>query len=181
MIDELRPEALGGRGVPLSESLFLPSGPFLLVRGDVLQVPKEPGVPLVKLGFQRIDRGGLLIPDRVDRNHDARLESVGLFEIVLRVKEDRVLFQCRDVRAKAWHNDHERGVLNENPRVTVVGVVIVGPVSDHDVGLPLADQPGDRPAILQGWHEFAIVDVENLGRDAEDLVRLDHLGGPPSR
>ena len=61
--------------------------------------------------------------------------------------------------------------------VAVVGVVVVGPGRDHHVGLPLADLPGDRPAVLQGRHQLAVVDVEHLGLDAQDLGALLDLGG----
>ena len=59
----------------------------------------------------------------------------------------------------------------------MVGVVVVGPVGDHDVGLPLADLAGDRPAVLQRRQQLAVVDVQHLGLDAQDLGASLDLGG----
>jgi hypothetical protein len=45
----------------------------------------------------------------------------------------------------------------------------------------MADQPRERAAVLQRRFEFAVVDVEHHALDAEDLVRLVHLGLAPFR
>ncbi len=96
--------------------------------------------------------------------------------MVFRVKEDRVFAQRGDVGTEARDDDHERGVLDEDGGIAMIGMVVVGPVRDHDVGLPLADLAGDRSPILEGGQQLAVVDVEHFRGDAEDLRALLDLG-----
>ena len=89
----------------------------------------------------------------------------------------------RHVGAEVRHGHHVRRVLHQHADVAVVGVVVVGAVAHHDVGLPLADEPRDRPAVLQRGQQFAVVDVQHLGGDAEDVVppvRPPPCGGAPA-
>src|SRR5258707_1261940 len=51
-------------------------------------------------------------------------------------------------------------------------MVVVRPVADADVGLPLADEARDLAPVLERHHQLAVVVVEYLGLDAEDLGRL---------
>ena len=41
-----------------------------------------------------------------------------------------------------------------------------------DIGLPVADQPCDRAAMLERRLQFAVVDVEHLRGDLEDACRF---------
>ena len=79
------------------------------------------------------------------------------------------------------HRDHVRRVLHQHADVAVVGVVVPRAVRDDDVGLPLANEPRDLLAVLQVRFEFAVVNVEHLARDAENLVGLLHLREPALR
>jgi len=56
-------------------------------------------------------------------------------------------------------------------------MVVIGSVADHQIGLPLADEPAEGPAIIHGHHELAIVDVQDLRRRAQDLRALHDFGG----
>ena len=58
----------------------------------------------------------------------------------------------------------------------MIGVIVVGPMRDHHVGLPLADLAGDDPAVFQGRQQLAVVDIEHLGFDAQNLGALLDLG-----
>ncbi len=58
-------------------------------------------------------------------------------------------------------------------------MVIVGAVPDYDVGLPLANQPGEHLAIFECRQDFAVVDVEHFGGYAEHRGGRLHLVGPP--
>jgi hypothetical protein len=63
----------------------------------------------------------------------------------------------------------------------VVGVVIVRPVTEHDVRLPVANEPRNGAAVLHRRLQLAVVDVEHLRGDAKNLGdRLD-FRGPPAR
>ena len=57
----------------------------------------------------------------------------------------------------------------------VVGMIVVRAMAHHDVRLPVANEPRDGAAVLQRRLELAVVDVEHLRGDAEDLRRLLHL------
>ncbi len=48
-------------------------------------------------------------------------------------------------------------------------------MGDDDVGLPVADQPRDRAAVLQRRQQLTVVVVEHFGIDAEYLGRRVHL------
>jgi hypothetical protein len=52
-------------------------------------------------------------------------------------------------------------------------------VAHHDVRLPVANQAGHGAAVLERGHQLAVVDVEHLGLDAEDLGALLHFGVAP--
>ena len=54
----------------------------------------------------------------------------------------------------------------------MVGMVVVRPVPHHDVGLPIPDLARDHAAIFERRLELAVVDVEHVGRDAENARAL---------
>ena len=59
------------------------------------------------------------------------------------------------------------------PGVAVIGVVVVRPRREHDVGVPLPDLADDLLAHVHGGHELAVVVVERfVFRDAEPPRRL---------
>jgi hypothetical protein len=60
-------------------------------------------------------------------------------------------------------------------------MIIPRPRPHDDVSLPLADEAGKRAAILQGGHEFAIMNIEHFGFNAQDLIGPLHLGRPALR
>jgi hypothetical protein len=54
-------------------------------------------------------------------------------------------------------------------------------MAHDDVGLPVADQPGDLLPVFERWDQFPVVDVEDLVLDPEDLGALRHFRFPPLR
>ena len=48
--------------------------------------------------------------------------------------------------------------------------------TEHEVGVPLADQPGERAAVFQRRLQLAVVIVEDDALDAEHLVGLLDFG-----
>ena len=48
-------------------------------------------------------------------------------------------------------------------------------MAEHDVRLPVADEPRHLLAVLQRRHELAVMDVEDLVLDPEDPRALRHL------
>jgi len=58
----------------------------------------------------------------------------------------------------------------------MIGVVVVRAMAQDDVGLPVADQAGDRAAVLERGHELAVVNVEHLVLDAENARAFGDFG-----
>ena len=131
---------------------------------------------LVNLRHQRVDAVYFLLKDVVDGNCDRRLERVRLRETIGVVHEDGVLFQRLRVRHEERHRHHEGRVLDEDSRVAMVRVVIVRAVREHQIGFPVADQPGNRASIFERRFQLAIVNVEHLDRRAPALGTLFDLG-----
>ena len=67
----------------------------------------------------------------------------------------------------------------------MIRVIVVRPMAQHDVGLPVADEARDGLAILERRRQLAVVDVEHFVLDAEDAravgdLRLAPLGERPA-
>src|SRR5947209_8615119 len=62
----------------------------------------------------------------------------------------------------------------------MIGMIIVGPMAHDNVSLPLTDQAGDGAAVLQSRQQFAVMNVQHLRGDAENLGGFLNLGGSPS-
>src|SRR4029453_15682679 len=60
-------------------------------------------------------------------------------------------------------------------------MVVVWSVADDHVGFPFTDEPADRAPVLHRHHEFAVVDVQDLGLDAENCGALFHFSRAPQR
>lgn len=104
-----------------------------------------------------------------DGDGDAGGEGVRFLEAVAGIEEDGVLFEGGDVWAEERHGHHERGVLDEDAGVAVVGMIVPGAVGDDDVGLPLADDFGEEFAVFEGGQKFAVVKVQHFAGDAPFL------------
>src|SRR5439155_27289941 len=63
--------------------------------------------------------------------------------------------------------DHIGGVLQQRSGGAVVGVVVVGPVGQDQVGADLADQAHDRAPVGQARLELAVVVVQHSAVDAD--------------
>ena len=50
------------------------------------------------------------------------------------------------------------GVLNQQPNVPVIGMIIVRPVTHHNIRLPLADEPCDDAPVLECRQQLTIVE-----------------------
>src|SRR5437867_6572031 len=60
----------------------------------------------------------------------------------------------------------------------MVGMIIIGPMAEHDVGFPLPNEAGKHAAIFEGGKQFAVMNVENDALHAENLVRSLHFVAP---
>jgi hypothetical protein len=180
-IGQLGAETLRHRLVAVGEVVaHLPAPVLLLGRIGRQQVGRSQGAALVELRFQRVEGVQLFRHHGVDRHGDVRLKRVGLLERVGVEEEHRVALQRRDVGADERHGDHVGGVLNQDARVAVIGVVVVGTMAHDDVRLPFADEPGDQTAILQRGQQFAVVNVQHFGGDAQDAGTAFHLRLAPA-
>jgi hypothetical protein len=60
----------------------------------------------------------------------------------------------------------------------MVGMIIIGAMTEDEIGVPFADESGDFAAVLQVRFQFAVVDVEHLGGDTEKARGLHYLRQP---
>jgi hypothetical protein len=52
----------------------------------------------------------------------------------------------------------------------------------HDnIGLPLSDEPSNRSAILDSRQQLSVMNVQDFGRDSQNLCSLFHFGFTPPR
>src|SRR5579862_4323376 len=145
---QLRAKPRGGFGEVADELLAHLHLPCRDRRG-ILRIGHElraaVAASLVELRFERIHRSQLLLNDPVDRHGDVRRERIGPAELVLGVQKHRILLEVGSIGAEERHGDHVGRVHDEDADVAVVGMIVVGPVADHDIGFPLADETADRP------------------------------------
>ena len=72
--------------------------------------------------------------------------------------------------------------MDDEPRVAVIGVVVVRTRQDDDVGFRPADRTDHLVPHLERWLELAVVVVEHpILRDAKPAARLLGLRPPPLR
>ena len=109
-----------------------------------------------------------LLDHVVDVDHHVRSKRGGFLEAVAEVGDDGVGSHRRDVGADVWDADHVGRVLNQDRRVAVVGVVVVGTVGEDEVGRVAADHPDDFLAVLGRRFEFAVVVVHDVVFDPGD-------------
>ncbi len=134
---------------------------------------------LDELRFQQQQGIELLFDHAVNGDDDVRTKRVGPLKVVVGIEKDRVLSQIRRLRAEERDRDHEGRVLGEHAHVTVVGMIVVRPVGNDQIGVPGADQPSHGAAIFQGRHQLAVMDVQHLRSRAQDLRGRAHLGQAP--
>jgi hypothetical protein len=94
------------------------------------------------------------------------MEAVGIIE------EHGIVLQIRDIGTEKGHGDHVSGILDEDTGVAMVRVIIVGSWAQDDISMPFADEASNGSAILQGGQQFAVMDIQDLAGDPEDLVGM---------
>src|SRR5207247_1074508 len=102
------------------------------------------------------------------------LERVGVKE------KRRIVLEDLRIRAEERHGHHVSGVLNQNAGISVIGMIVVGPMAHDNVGFPLTDKAGNGAAVLQSRQQLAVVDIQYLSGDAKNLGGLLNFGSPPS-
>ena len=103
-------------------------------------MPREPFVDLRYVSIQHVD---FLVVNIVDGDNDIGAEWLRTSEVVVKIKKDRVLAKRGYFTHYVGHGDHIGGILHQDAGVAMVGMVIVGTRSEHDVGIPLAYFPDD--------------------------------------
>ena len=77
------------------------------------------------------------------------------------------MLESRDIGTEKRHSDHVGRILNQHTGITMVRMVIIGPGTHDDIGLPFTNQSSDQAAVFQGGHQLPIMEVENLGGGAQ--------------
>ena len=69
---------------------------------------------------------------------------------------------------RRWAERFSTGrIVEQDARIAMIGVIVVRPVPEHDVCLPLANQPRNGFSVLERRHQFAVVNIEHFGLDPE--------------
>ena len=84
------------------------------------------------------------------------------------------------LRHHVGHGHHVGGVAHELGGGAVVGMVVVGPRREDEVGPELADDADHLPAHVQVGHELAVVVVEDQVVGADHGAGAAGLRRPPS-
>src|SRR5215813_4690991 len=57
----------------------------------------------------------------------------------------------------------------------MIRMIVVWPVCDDDIRVPLPDEPCDHAPVLERRQDFAIMDVQHFGGYAETAAYFHHL------
>ena len=156
--------------------------PFLAIGGALghgVQVAGNPGQPFVELRYVSVHHVDLFLDHIINRNGDIGVEWVWPLETVLEVHEDGVLPKRWRVRRDVRHDNHICRVLNEYTRVTMVGVIVVGPRREHEIGIPQPNLPNDLLAHVERGDQLAVVIIEHDVLDADAAPGFLCLGSSP--
>ena len=153
--------------VPLRE----PLASLLLGVGNLVEQSDVVGQPLVHLGLVLVEHVELRPHRVVDVDHHVGIERGGLPEVVREVTDHGVVREVGRLGADIWYCHHVGGVLDQPGGVSVVGVVIVRPVGEHEVGFDLTNELDHVVAVVDRGFEFALRIVEG------DVLRTDDRGG----
>ena len=104
----------------------------------------------------------LLLKGVGDIDDDVGPEGVRALEVVREIEENRVAAQRRSVADDVGYLNHVGRVLDEDAGVAMVGMVVVGAMSDDHISLPLADGADDLAANVEGRREFPVVILHHL-------------------
>src|SRR5262249_32559259 len=133
---------------------------------------------LIILRLERFDGREFLLHYVVNRNDDIGRERIGLLELVITEEKNRVFSEIWRVRAEVRYRNHLSRVRHQGAHTTVIRMVVVGPVADDNISLPFTNETADRSTVLQGGHEFTVVNIQHVGLISQDFRALLHFGCP---
>jgi hypothetical protein len=128
----------------------------------------------VKKSLRKVEPGAKqvcvddVVQDRADVDGDRRRERIRLLKLVRQIGDHGIGAQGRRLGGQRRHHHHVSRVLHELAGVAMIGMVIVGPVREHEVGLIKADEADDGQAVGAARLEQAVVVVEDAVRGADD-------------
>ncbi len=175
------PILVGDGHVPLLHDVEEVRGALAVAFRHVCQCAPLPGILVAELRRHGRDARPFLFRHIVNADDDARRERLGILESVRVVHEDGIPRRWRRVGHEERRHDDDRRIVHQHARVAMIGMIVVRAVAHDDVGLPFADQPRHRLAVLERRHQFAVVNVHHVGLDAENPRALRHFRLAPPR
>ena len=104
----------------------------------------------------------LHIPDRRDVEHHRRIEGIRTGEIIREVGDHRIMGQVGRIWADRRDSEKVGSILHQLTGRAVVGVVVVRPVRQDEVGAIGADQADQLLSALQGRFETPVGMIPDL-------------------
>lgn len=127
--------------------------------------------PLKELAFVGGEHGDFFLPDAGDVDHDGRFKGARPGEFVVKCCEDGHFVKVWGFRADGGDGEQIGGVDDGLAGGAVVGVIILWPVCEHEVGLESADKPNESVS------EVGSVPEVSVGLVADVVLGPDDGGG----
>src|SRR5258708_210468 len=106
------------------------------------------------MGVERMD---LLLKSGSDVDGDVGTERIWTLEEILEVKKYRILFQRRCLRSNIGDRNQIGRILDQNARIAVIRVIVVGTRCHHDIGIPLADFANNLESDIYAGHQLSVM------------------------
>lgn len=93
--------------------------------------------PFVDLAHEGIDGIQLFVEDIINRDGDIGFERIGGREAVVKVEECRAVRNRWRVGLVQRNLDHEGCVPHQQPRIAMVGMIVIRAMGEHHIRIPL--------------------------------------------
>ena len=174
-VDQLA-EALRSTAQPFLDLQLQPRLPLDRRLRHLVELSLIERQPFVELRRMAIEHRHDVVEHRPNVDRHCRRERIRFLELVRQVGDDRIPVEMPNLRSHGRHRHHVRGVLHELADVAVIGMIVVRPMRQDQVGLELADEADDRRPVLQRREQAAVGDVERHVFGADDLAGRGRLG-----
>src|SRR5665811_787075 len=88
----------------------------------------------------------------VDIYRDIGYKSLRMNKIIAHEKKHRILFKKWNLRKYCWYCDHICRIKNQNPCISVIGMIIIWPGKDNNISFLLPDKFYDLQPVFICWH-----------------------------
>ena len=95
----------------------------------------------------------------VNGNCDVRLERVRSGKSVREITEHDAVADWRSVGNVERNFYHESRIANQQTCIAVIGMIIIGAMTENQICIPFTNQPRDCFAVFQCRHDFSVVNI----------------------